>query len=182
MGRIRSKDFNLKTSTLSKYDHLIKKYAKKFGFDWRLIAALCYQESRFRPGITNKWGAIGLFQIKQMTANEPYVNIRNVSGVENVENNIHAGVKYLAWIKKRYFDTQPDMRERDRIRMAIAAYNAGPGRVLQAIKRTQAMELNSNKWFKNVERGMLSLGKKEPVLYMSEINKRYVSYTLLGIK
>lgn len=182
MGRIRSKDFNLKTSTLSKYDDLIKKYAKKFGFDWRLIAALCYQESRFRPGITNKWGAIGLFQIKQMTANEPYINIREVSGVENVENNIHAGVKYLSWIKKRYFDTKPDMRERDRIRMAIAAYNAGPARVLQAIKRAQVMELNSNKWFKNVERAMLSLGKKEPVLYMSEINKRYVSYTLLGIK
>jgi membrane-bound lytic murein transglycosylase MltF len=182
MGRIQSKDFNLKTSTLSKYDNLIKKYSKKFGFDWRLIAALCYQESRFRAGITNKWGAIGLFQIKQMTANEPYINIREITGVYNVENNIHAGVKYLSWIKKRYFDTRPDMRERDRIRMTIAAYNAGPGRLLQAIKRAKKMNLNSNKWFKNVELGMLSLGKKEPVLYMSEINKRYVSYTLLGIK
>jgi membrane-bound lytic murein transglycosylase MltF len=74
------------------------------------------------------------------------------------------------------------MRERDRIRMAIAAYNAGPARVKRAIIQTKKMGLNPNKWFRNVELGMLSLKKNEPVLYLSEINKRYISYVLLGIK
>lgn len=182
MGKIKSKNFNAKTSTISRYDKTIKKYSKEFGFDWRLMAALCYQESRFRAHINNKWGAIGLFQIKQMTANEPYINIKEIKGIKNYKNNIHAGIKYLSWIKKRYFDPKQNMRERDRIRMTIAAYNAGPARVLKAITATKKMGLNPNKWFRNVELGMLSLKKEEPVLYMSEINKRYVSYILLGIK
>lgn len=182
MGKIQSKDFNLKTSTLSKYDDLIKKYSKKYGIDWRLAASLCYQESRFNQNIVNRWGAIGLFQIKQMTASEPYINIPEVTGKDNAENNVHAGIKYLTWIKKRYFDSNPQMDQQARFRMAIAAYNAGPARVLQAIKKAKELGLNSNKWFRGVELAMLKMGYPEPVNYVSEINKRYLSYQLLDIK
>ena len=182
IGKINSKDFDIKTSTLSKFDKELKKYAKIFKFDWRLIAGLCYQESRFDPKIINEWGAIGLFQIKQMTANEPYINIKEISGEKNYENNIHAGVKYLAWIKNRYFDSRPQMTEQARLRMMLAAYNAGPRRVLQAINKAEKMGLDPNKWFRNIELAMLKLGYPEPVVYVSEINKRYVSYDLLGIK
>ena len=105
VSKIQSKDFDIKSNKISKYDETIKKYAKKFSIDWRLLAGLCYQESRFNQDIINEWGAIGLFQIKQMTANEPYINITNVSGPKNFDNNIHAGVKYLAWIKNRYFNS-----------------------------------------------------------------------------
>jgi membrane-bound lytic murein transglycosylase MltF len=182
VGRISSKDFDLKTSKVSKYDDTFKKYAKKFHFDWRLLAAVSYQESRFDQSIVNKWGAIGLFQIKQMTANEPYINIPEVKGNENYDNNIHAGVKYLSWIKKRYFDSKPEMTEESRLRMMMAAYNAGPARVLRAIKKAREMGLNPNIWFRNVELAMLKTGHAEPVIYVSEINKHYVSYVLLGIK
>jgi membrane-bound lytic murein transglycosylase MltF len=182
IGKIQSKDFNLKTSTLSKFDKDIKKYAKQFSFDWRLLAGLCYQESRFNPKIINEWGAIGLFQIKQMTADEPYIAIKEISGEKNYKNNIHAGVKYLAWIKNRYFDSKPKMTEQARLRMMMAAYNAGPRRVLQAINKAKEMGLDPNVWFRNVELAMLKLGYPEPVIYVSEINKRYVSYDLLGIK
>lgn len=182
IGKIQSKEFDIKTSTLSKFDKDIKQFAKVFKFDWRLLAALCYQESRFDPKIINKWGAIGLFQIKQMTADEPYIAIKEISGEKNYKNNINAGVKYLAWIKNRYFDSKPGMSEQARLRMMMAAYNAGPRRVLQAINKAKEMGLNPDIWFRNVELAMLKLGYPEPVVYVSEINKRYVSYDLLGIK
>ena len=181
VSKIQSKDFDIKSNKISKYDETIKKYAKKFSIDWRLLAGLCYQESRFNQDIINEWGAIGLFQIKQMTANEPYINITNVSGPKNFDNNIHAGVKYLAWIKNRYFNSKPNMTEDARLRMMMASYNAGPRRVQQAINKAKQMGLDPNKWFRNVELAMLKLGYPEPVIYVSEINKHYVSYILLGI-
>ncbi len=175
IGKIQSADFDIETSTISKYDKTLKKYAQKYGLDWRLLAGLCYQESRFKQNIKNKWGAIGLFQVKQMTADEPYVGISDISGKKNFDNNVHAGVKYLAWIKKRYFDPKKKMGEEARLRMMMAAYNAGPRRVLQAINKTKKMGLDPNKWFRNVELAMLKLGYPEPVIYVSEINKHYVS-------
>ena len=182
VGQIQSDDFDIESSTISKYDETLKKYAQKFGFDWRLLAGLCYQESRFKQDIVNKWGAIGLFQVKQMTANEPYIKTSDIRGKENYDNNVHAGVKYLAWIKKRYFDSKKEMSEEAKLRMTMAAYNAGPRRVLQAINKAIKMGLDPNKWFRNVELAMLKLGYPEPVIYVSEINKHYVSYVLLGIK
>jgi membrane-bound lytic murein transglycosylase MltF len=182
INTIKSNNFNLGTSFISEYDKLIKKYSEMYGFDWRLVAALCFQESRFNPDIVNKWGATGLFQIKQMTANEPYINIKEITGRDNVENNIHAGIKYLSWIKKRYFDSEKEMKEKARIRMAMAAYNAGPARVLKAIKLAKRMKLDPNRWFRHVELAMLAMRKTEPVTYVSEINKRYVAYLLLGFK
>ena len=169
-----------KEKRISPFDELIKKYAMQYNWDWRLLVSLCYQESRFNPKVNNKWGAIGLFQIKQMTANEPYVNINKIKGIKNIENNIHAGVKYLTWIKNRYFDPIRGMKEKDRVRLTIASYNAGPGRVRRAIKKAKKMKLNSKKWFRHVEFALAKLNYMEPVNYVSEINKRYISYKLLG--
>jgi membrane-bound lytic murein transglycosylase MltF len=170
------------SNSISKYDKSIKKYSKKYNIDWKLLSALCFQESRFEQGIINKWGAIGLFQVKQMTADEPYINIKSISGEENYDNNIHAGSKYLAWIKNRYFAKNKLMKEEDKIRMALAGYNARPRRVLQAINLAKKMKLDHNTWFRNVELAMLKLGYPEPVIYVSEINKHYVGYSLLGIE
>ncbi len=182
LGRFQTGDFNLKKSIISKYDRPIKKYGNIFGFDWKLLSAIALQESRFNQGLINKWGATGLFQIKKTTASEPYINISSIEGEENFESNIHAGVKYLAWIKKTYFDKELNVDNNERIRFTIAAYNAGPKRVLEAISKAKQMGLDSKKWFRNVEKAMLELGFSEPVIYVSEINKYYVSYLLMGIK
>jgi len=181
-GRIKSKDFDLATSKLSKYDKTLKKYAQMYGFDWRLLAAVCYQESRFKQGLTNKWGAVGLFQIKRSTSDEPYISVPDIEGKANFENNIHAGVKYLSWIKKTYLDTQSQVDESEKLRMMLAAYNAGPNRLLKALERAKEMNLDPTRWFRNVELAMAEMGLPEPVIYVSEINKYYVSYVLLGIK
>lgn len=182
MAQIKTSEFNRKTSKLSKYDNYFKKYAKKYGFDWRLLAALCYQESRFDPRAHNRWGAIGLMQVKQSTANDKSVRIQNIKGMKNIENNIHAGVKYLHWIKTTYFDVIEDMSEKERVRLSLASYNAGPGRVQQAIRHARKQNRDTNKWFREIELSMLEMGYPEPIGYVTEINKRYVSYLLLGIE
>ena len=182
LNLIKKEGFILGRHEISKYDKYIKKYSDQYGLDWRLMAALCFQESRFKQDIKNEWGAIGLFQVKQMTADEPYVNISEIEGPENFENNIHAGIKYLHWIKKRYFDEYEGMSEKNKVRMAIASYNAGPARVRKAIALTKKMGLDHTDWFRNVELALIKMRRTEPVQYVSEINKRYVAYQLLGIE
>ncbi|MCZ6529539.1 MAG: transporter substrate-binding domain-containing protein [Chloroflexi bacterium] len=168
--------------TLSEYDDLFRRYSEKSGFDWRLLAAIAYQESRFRADAHNPSGATGLFQIKPQTAAEPYIGVLNIAGADNVESNVKAASRYLAWIRDRYFKKQEGMRERDRVRFTLAAYNAGPATVRRAIKKAEEMGLDGGRWFRNVEMGMMALRKGEPVKYVSEINRRFVAYGLLGVE
>ena len=74
------------------------------------------------------------------------------------------------------------MSEKNKVRMAIASYNAGPNRIRRAIKKTKELGLNHLKWFRNVEKTLINMRKTEPVHYVSDINKRYVSYQLLGVE
>lgn len=165
---------------LSPFDDALRRFAERYAFDWRLMAAVAWQESRFDQLATNRSGATGLFQIKPTTAREPYVAIPDVTGAENARNNIHAGIKYLAWIKGRYFDGEDEMSEKDRLRMTLAAYNAGPKTLMRARKKAIEMGLDPNRWFRNVELAMLAMRKREPVRYVSQINQSYVAYLLLG--
>ena len=121
-------------------------------------------------------------QIKQTTANDKSVRISQIKGMKNIENNIHAGVKYLSWLKTTYFDDIASMSEKDRVRLSLAAYNAGPGRVQQAVNHALKKKRKHNKWFREVEISMLEMGYPKPVGYVIEINKRYLSYLLLGIE
>ena len=158
LSRLQSEEFDAASQRISKFDETLKKYADKFGFDWRLLAAQCLQESRFNQETMNKWGAIGLFQIKQSTADEPYIGIRAIRGGENYDNNIHAGVKYLSWIRKSFFDGQKDLAEEEKLRFMLAAYNAGPTRVQRATAKARELGLDLKVWFRNVELAMLELG------------------------
>ncbi len=167
---------------ISEYDHLFRANSERFDLDWRLVAAMAYQESRFDPLASNRSGAVGLLQIKPETAREPYIDIPQVEGIGNVNENVRAGLKYLTWIKERYFDSKPEMRERDRLRMALAAYNAGPRTLIRARRRAEQLGLDPNRWFRNVELALLDMRKTEPVVYVSEINQRYLAYLLLGIE
>jgi membrane-bound lytic murein transglycosylase MltF len=168
-----------KGTALSPFDDIFKRHAERFELDWLLVAAMAHQESRFDPTARNPSGAVGLLQIKPTTAREPYVDIPNVEGTEFASNNVEAGLKYLTWIKARYFDSVPAMREKDRVRMALAAYNAGPRAVLRARSRARKLGYDPNRWFRNVELSMLDMRKTEPVKYVSEINQRYLAYLLL---
>lgn len=152
---------------------LIEKYASQYDFDWLLVAAQGYQESHLDQSKRSAAGAVGVMQIKPATAAGPPIEI---DGVDQVENNIHAGVKYLRYIRDRYFD-DPAIAPLDRQLFTFAAYNAGPARIAALRKKAAAMKLDPNRWFKNVEVVAARDIGRETVDYVGNILKYYVAYS-----
>jgi len=170
------------TGELSPYDALVEQYAKQYGFDWRLIVAQMYQESRFDPDARSWAGAVGLMQVLPRTAKS-----LGFSDLSSPENSIHAGVKYLTWVRDRF---EPELSVSDRMWFALAAYNVGQGHVLDARRLARKQGRNPNRWFGHVEETIRLLAKRkyakharhgycrcsEPVKYVREIKQRYESY------
>ena len=168
---------------LSPYDELVKREAATHGFDWPLIVAQMYQESRFDPKARSHAGALGLMQILPRTARE-----FGVRDLRDPEQSIRAGVAYLSWLHSRF---APDLTVKDRMWFALAAYNAGYGHVTDARRLASGeLGLDPNRWFDNVEEAMRLLSKRayyrntvhgyvrghEVVKYVREIRERYRSY------
>jgi membrane-bound lytic murein transglycosylase MltF len=149
---------------------LFQKYAERYGFDWTLIAAVAFQESRLNNKKRSPAGAVGIMQVRPSTAGDKNVGIDNV---HELENNVHAGVKYLAFLRDRYFSDEA-LRESDRVRLTLAAYNAGPAKIRRARSEAEKMGLDPGRWFRNVEISALRLIGQEPVRYVSNINKYYI--------
>ncbi|MDY6855898.1 MAG: transporter substrate-binding domain-containing protein [Thermodesulfobacteriota bacterium] len=157
---------------LNTFKGLFQKYASQYGFDWMLIMALAYQESGLNNNRRSPTGAIGIMQVLPSTAADNNIGIRNV---QLLENNIHAGIKYLAFLRDRYF-SEGKMRDRDRVRFTLASYNAGPAKIKRVRKLALKMELDSNRWFRNAEMAALKLIGQETVRYVSNINKYYILF------
>ena len=157
---------------IKRFRPLFEKYADKYHFDWRLILAMAFQESKLNPKKESPRGAVGLMQILPSSAADPNVHIQNV---QKLENNVHAAVKYLNFLRERYF-SNANIRPRDRVRFSLASYNAGPARILEARRKAAAMNLDPNRWFRNVELAVLQSVGRETVTYVSNINKYYVIY------
>ncbi len=155
---------------LVRYQAYLKKYAKHYGFDWLKIAAMAYQESHLDRHARSRKGAVGIMQMLPETAHE--IGIRNIA---TAKNNIHAGVKYLAYLRDTYFN-DPKIAPADRVDFALAAYDAGPDRIVALRGKTAEMGLNPNKWFFNVERAALREIGWEPVYYVADIYKYYIAY------
>ena len=102
---------------------LILKYASRYGFDWLLIVAQAYQESRFDQGAVSNKGAVGIMQVLPSTAADSNVDIPDIS---IVENNIHAGSKYLRFVRDRYYGPEP-MSELDKTLFRIGFLQRRPG-------------------------------------------------------
>jgi membrane-bound lytic murein transglycosylase F len=173
------------TGAISPYDELARKYGRRYAIDWRLILAQMYKESRFDPKAISWSGARGLLQVMPQTARE-----MGFTNLWDPETNIHAGVSYLAWLITKF---EPSVPMRQRIRFALAAYNAGLGHVRDARRLAWRLSYDPDKWFGNVERAMLLLQKpdyhrqarygycrgSEPVQYVSEIQTKYDAYSRL---
>jgi membrane-bound lytic murein transglycosylase MltF len=165
---------------LTRYAPLFQKYGEMYDIDWFLIAAQSFQESRFDPNARSRAGALGLMQLLPSTAKD-----MGIADISTPENNVHAGVKYLRWIEDRYF-SEKEINEDDRVRFALAAYNAGPANILRS--RTSASQLgyDPSRWFNHTELGAMQRVGLEPVHYVRNINKYYLSFrislTLLEMK
>ena len=147
-----------------------KKYAGQYEFDWLVIAALAYQESRIDQSLKSSAGAVGVMQIKPSTAAEV-----GVSNVNDLDGNIHAGVKYARFMVDRYYKDEP-MDRLNRGLFAIASYNAGPAKIRRMRAKAKEMGLNPNVWFNNVELVAGEAIGRETVDYVSNIYKYYTAF------
>jgi membrane-bound lytic murein transglycosylase MltF len=154
---------------------VFKKYAGQYDFDHLMIAALAYQESGLDQSKRSHRGAVGVMQILPSTAADPNVGIPDI---EKLENNIHAGTKYLRFIIDRYYRDEP-MDDGNKNLFGLASYNAGPARVRGLRKKAVAMGLDPNLWFYNVEVAAAQEIGRETVQYVSNIYKYYTAYRLV---
>jgi membrane-bound lytic murein transglycosylase MltF len=153
-----------------------RRYADRYQLPWLLVAAQAYQESQIDQSRRSSAGAVGVMQIKPNTAAGSPVFIKGVD--KNIENNIHAGVKYLRFIVDEYYKDEPMDRVTKGL-FAMASYNAGPARIAGLRRKAERMGLDPNKWFGNVEVVAAREIGRETVQYVSNIFKYYVSYTLI---
>jgi membrane-bound lytic murein transglycosylase F len=122
---------------LPRYRPFIKDAARKYGFDWCLIAAQAYRESRLDPLARGAYDARGLMQILPSTARS-----FNLADPYDPVANIKVGVQYL----RSLYDLYDGVAEDDRHMMALAAYNVGPGHVQDARRLASRIGLDPNRW------------------------------------
>lgn len=154
--------------------HLFQKYAAKYDFDWLMVMSQAYQESRLDHNARSHTGAVGIMQMLPSTAADKNVGIPDIS---ELEDNIHAGNKYLRFIRDRYFEDEP-MSDLNKTLFSFAAYNAGPARVARLRREAERQGLDPNVWFDNVEVIAAKRIGRETVQYVSNIYKYWVAYRL----
>ena len=153
---------------------LFKKYADQYDFDYLMTEALAFQESRLDQSKRSPAGAVGIMQLLPATAADKNVGIPDI---ENLENNVHAGYKYLRFIQDRYFN-DPEIDNLNSHLFTFAAYNAGPKKILDLRGEAKNRGLDPNIWFKNVELVVAEKIGRETVQYVSNIYKYYIAYKL----
>jgi len=160
---------------LSRYrslSSLFQKYGTDYGMDPTLLAAQGFQESRLDQSVRSHVGAVGVMQLLPSTAGDKNVSIPNI---DELEPNIEAGAKYMAFLKTRYF-SGPELDERNGSLLALAAYNAGPGRIRRLRKEAEERGYDPNLWFDNVEIIVAEQIGRETVQYVANIFKYYLTY------
>ena len=155
---------------------VFRRYGERYGVEHLLAAAQGYQESRLDQSVRSNAGAIGIMQLLPSTAADPNVAIPDIS---KAEPNIHAGIKYLQFLRQRYF-SDPAIAELDQLLLSLAAYNAGPARVRGLRRRAEAMGYDPNVWFDNVEVIAAREIGRETVQYVTNIYRYYLTYRMIA--
>jgi membrane-bound lytic murein transglycosylase MltF len=154
---------------------VFRRYGREYDFDHLMVMAQAYQESGLDQSRRSRAGAIGVMQLLPSTARDPNVGIRDI---QVLENNVHAGVKYLRFLVDRYF-SDPGLDPLNRQLLAFAAYNAGPARVAGLRERARRLGLDPNRWFGNVEVVAAREIGRETVQYVANIFKYYLAYRMV---
>jgi membrane-bound lytic murein transglycosylase F len=122
---------------LPKYRALIEAAAQTYGFDWRLIAAMIYQESHFDPEARSPADAVGLMQLTPATA----AGLGVLDPLDPADN-IQAGVAHLKYLYEHF----NQLAGPDRLKIALASYNIGVGHIFDARTLARQKGLDPNQW------------------------------------
>lgn len=147
--------------------------SKAQGFDWLFLMAQGFQESRLLQSARSGSGAVGIMQLLPSTGRA--MGYKDI--VRSAKDNIAAGAKYMRHIIDRYFN-EPGLPPAVRVDFALAAYNAGPTRIVELRKLASKRGLDPDRWFNNVERIVLEKVGRQPVQYVAHIHRYYTAYRL----
>jgi membrane-bound lytic murein transglycosylase F len=185
--RMQSDYSSIGGNKLSPFDSLLKKGAAELGWDWRLLAALVYQESHFLPKGESWAGARGLMQLMPGTAKR-----FGATNLDDPRQSIHAGVGYLKYLDSYWSKRVIDPNER--LKFVLASYNAGLSHITDARRLAEKHGKDPYLWEGNVEY-FLTLKSdpkfyrdpvvvagyckcEEPVNYVRDILDRYDEYKI----
>lgn len=173
-----------KYNRISEYDKIIKKIAKKYDFDWKYISSIIFQETKFYPSVTGVGGSFGLMQLMPKTGER-----FGVTEDSPVEEQVEAGVRYLAYLRKMY----AFIDEKERLKFIAGAYNSGPGHIDDARQLCEKEGFDSMDW-EQVSRFLALKSKKEyytrpdvkhgyypgshTVKYVAQVMERYQAYSV----
>jgi len=154
--RVFSPMLDSKRGTISRFDNLFRRHAATAGWDWRLIAAQCYQESCFDPQAKSWAGACGLMQIMPSTA--------DLMGLDRAklfqaEPNIETACRYIARLNSSFGDIRSPQ---ERVCFVLAAYNGGANHVRDAMALARKYGGNPQRWS---DVGQYILKLREPRYY-----------------
>lgn len=182
--KLKNSNVVLNGDRISQFDDLFKKAADFSGWDWRLLASVAYQESKFNPEIQSFGGAYGMMQFMPNTGPHYGVYPDSPPSVQ-----IMGGAKKLM-ADEKFWKNVPD--ELERKKFALASYNAGRGHIQDAVKLAQKHGKDPTRWENNVELMLLNLSKQEyyqdPVVrngmmrgtttyrYIRDVMERYMNW------
>ncbi|MCB0481193.1 MAG: transporter substrate-binding domain-containing protein [Flavobacteriales bacterium] len=182
-----SSEYSSMKGGISPFDDLIKKYAKSINWDWRLLASLIYQESKFDTAAESWTGATGLMQLIPSTAEDYGLDSMSIT---NAQANLEAGSKYLKRLDKIWQKSISDSIQRTKF--VLASYNVGVGHIIDAKKLAAKYGHNPLMWDENVELYILKKSDvefytdticqhgycrgQEPYDYVKEVYGRYLHY------
>lgn len=187
--KLRTSDYyTMSTGKVSQFDMYIKEYAAEIDWDWKLLASMIYQESRFNPGVKSYAGAQGLMQLMPRTASR-----FGIDSTASPQQNIEAGIQLIKWLNKRFTGIEDPQ---ERVKFILASYNAGYGHVSDARRLAEKNGRNPDIWDGNVDEYILAKADpeyyeqpevkygycrgSEPYNYVKEIMERYLHYRNTG--
>lgn len=156
-------------TSISPYDALIKKNADEIGWDWRLVCAVIYNESKFVNEAFSDRGAVGLMQIHS----EKY----SVDTLLDPAVNISIGTKYLSYLSNMFAKHSADSVEQ--LKFTLAAFNAGEGNILRCIRTAREIGVDSTRWepVVSIIPQVNGFHGKQTIAYVREVLETYDEYT-----
>ena len=151
-----------KGGSISPYDNLFKRHSSVAGYDWRLLAAIGFNESRFDNNVESWAGARGIMQLMPSTAKAVGIKPESIS---NPDANILGAARLLKKLDAALAPKVPDPEER--MRFVIASYNCGLGHIFDAIELASKHGLNPEVWLGKVSEAALMISR--PLYYTDPV-------------